>query len=56
MGIFTGFDDGQPTGFQMGVVSNASELVWGENGELAPVGREVRFFRLNPCSSAFARG
>lgn len=56
MGIFTGFDDGQPTGFQMGVVSNASELVWGENGELASVGREVRFFRLNPCSSAFARG
>lgn len=47
MGIFTGFDDGQPTGFQMGVVSNASELVWGENGELAPVGREVRFFRLH---------
>lgn len=47
MGIFTGFDGGQPTGFQMGVVSNAIELVWGENGDLAPVGREVRFFRLN---------
>lgn len=49
MGILTGFDAGQPTGFQMGVVSNASELTWGEDGDLAklaPVGGEVRFFRL----------
>lgn len=47
MGIFTGFDDGQPTGLQMGVISNASVLVWGEKGELARVGGEVRFFRLH---------
>ncbi len=55
MGIFTGFDGGQPTGFQMGVVSNASELIWGESGEVAAVGREVRFFRLRSTIRAGSR-
>jgi hypothetical protein len=48
MGIFTGFRDGQPSGLQMGVASNASELIWGENGDTASIGSDMRFFRLKP--------
>jgi tetratricopeptide (TPR) repeat protein len=40
MGIFTGFRNQNPAGFQMGVTSKASELDWGVNGE------QIRFFRL----------
>jgi len=51
MGIFTGVRSGQLTGFQMGVASKASELVWGENSDTAPVGQGVRFFRLKTRST-----
>jgi len=48
MGIFTGLDHGRPLGFQMGVISKASEVIWGGNSDVASVDREIRFFRFSP--------